>query len=141
MQKGNPSSWLSNRKIFQCRHKFLLYRKVNSTCSSELDRHVRGTHRHQLRLDVGGAAYLLLLMLSCLLSSLTLKTEKICSSETSDPLRNTRRYSPEDLIFHLPAAQILLTQEFDPFAIRLFLIVFCTHYISVTLIISCRLGG
>jgi hypothetical protein len=70
-------------------------------CSSELARRVRGIHRHHHQMR-GGAQH------------------AYCSSETSDPLRNTRRYDPEDRIFHLPAVQILLKQEVGSFATQLF---------------------
>jgi hypothetical protein len=42
----------------------------------------------------------LILIVSCLAYSPTLKMEAICSSETLGSLRTTRRYNPDDRILH-----------------------------------------
>jgi hypothetical protein len=44
------------------------------------------------------SAWCLLLLISCLAYSSTLKMEAICSSETSGCLQITRGYNPEDVI-------------------------------------------
>jgi hypothetical protein len=82
--------------------------RVVTKCSSETAKRFGGTYRLLLQggrisyknSKTGGKMSHLLLLISRLAYSPTVKMEVICASETLCFLRTTRRYNPKDHTFH-----------------------------------------